>query len=342
MHTMEQGHVWIPGLYGDTQAGLLHCWRGNVQAALITYLSTIQLPVVSAQQMGKNHCWLAASPGSFHTDNPGPLLLQKPVLFQVPELKNKFGYVITDDMLNLASTCVLGTLHGHCSQAAWSPTMCSRQGQASDSSASFLTSVSFLLATIKAGCSTQADTEASIFTISPRTEPAWKGHFNGCTSSKSGKWQIAQDRPKSCWNHGQEDRISAWETVLWHSNSITTKDVQSLSTTQLYAPCSHHTFEAAGKKPNKLKQKTWGQFFAIKKCCFIPQNSQKLSDAWKPKTCTYKKGRLPLMATQPQVRVEMDPQPETLQNHSTPHNWATPLLCHQANHCKKIFMSSSF
>lgn len=38
-----------------------------------------------------------------------------------------------------------------------------------------------------------------------------------------------------------------------------------------------------------------------------------------------KKGQLPLVATQPQVRAEMDPQTETLQNHSTPHNWATPL-----------------
>lgn len=56
MNTMEQGHVWIPGLYRNAQPALLHCWRGSVWASLITYLSTMELPVISAQQRGKNHC----------------------------------------------------------------------------------------------------------------------------------------------------------------------------------------------------------------------------------------------------------------------------------------------
>lgn len=39
----------------------LHCWGGSVD---LTYLSTVELPAISAQQMGKDHCRLAAAPGS--------------------------------------------------------------------------------------------------------------------------------------------------------------------------------------------------------------------------------------------------------------------------------------
>lgn len=32
-HQCIQGHVWIPGLYGDAQPGLLYCWKGRVWAS---------------------------------------------------------------------------------------------------------------------------------------------------------------------------------------------------------------------------------------------------------------------------------------------------------------------
>lgn len=86
MHTMEQGHVWIPGLYGDAQPGLLHCWTGRVWPSLINYLGTVELPVVSAQQMGENQCWLAASPGSPPCWQPWASAITESVIFQVPQL----------------------------------------------------------------------------------------------------------------------------------------------------------------------------------------------------------------------------------------------------------------
>lgn len=85
MHLMVQGHVQIPGLYGDAGPG--PCIAGEAAwTSLITYLSTMEVPAVSAQQMARIAADWQLLPGPFHADSPGPLSLQKSVLLRAPQL----------------------------------------------------------------------------------------------------------------------------------------------------------------------------------------------------------------------------------------------------------------
>lgn len=75
-YVMVQGHVQIPGPYRDAWPGPRIAGEA-VWTSLITYLSTTELPAVSAQQMGENHCRLAAAPGSLPRWQPWASVITK-------------------------------------------------------------------------------------------------------------------------------------------------------------------------------------------------------------------------------------------------------------------------